>query len=111
VALLYIQIYDAYHFPRDQALKNLPSSLGAFDIFIGEEKSLGQGIGSQAIIQFFEKIHFDFDYILADPDSNNLSAIKAYEKAGLKIIQEQGNIGVTWMLKKITFPQQVFERF
>ena len=97
----YIQVYSAYDFPRDHPLKRLPSSLGAFDIFIGEKKSLGKGIGSQAIIQLFQEIPFDFDYIFADPDRHNLAAIKAYEKAGLRLAQEQGDIGVVLMLKTL----------
>jgi len=45
----YIQIYNAYDFPRSKTLLGLPANLGAFDIFIGEESALQQGLGSKAI--------------------------------------------------------------
>ncbi|MBL3285323.1 GNAT family N-acetyltransferase domain protein [Rickettsiales endosymbiont of Paramecium tredecaurelia] len=45
----YIQIYNAYDFPRSKTLSALPANLGAFDIFIGEEAALQQGLGSKAI--------------------------------------------------------------
>jgi aminoglycoside 6'-N-acetyltransferase len=48
----YIQIYNAYDFPRSKTLSGLPENLGAFDVFIGEESALQQGLGSKAISQF-----------------------------------------------------------
>ena len=36
----YIQIYNAYDFPRSNSLLGLPENLGAFDIFIGEVATL-----------------------------------------------------------------------
>ncbi len=98
----YIQIYNAYDFPRSRPLLGLPSNLGAFDIFIGEEEVLGQGLGSKAILEFLKlhgKQHF---YIFADPDSNNLSAIKCYEKAGFKKLSEQEDIKEVWMVKDLS---------
>ena len=46
----YIQIYNAYDFPRSKSLLGLPENLGAFDIFIGEAAALQQGLGSKAIL-------------------------------------------------------------
>ncbi len=50
----YIQIYNMYDFPPLKLLLGLPENLGAFDIFIGEEKYLGKGMGSTAIIKFLD---------------------------------------------------------
>ena len=50
----YIQIYNAYDFPRSKPLLGLPSNLGAFDIFIGEEEVLKQCLGSKAISEFLK---------------------------------------------------------
>ncbi len=95
----YIQIYNAYDFPRSKPLSGLPESLGAFDIFIGEEEALQQGLGSKAILEFL-KIHGgQYSHIFADPDSSNIAAIKAYEKAGFKRLVEQKDTGEVWMLK------------
>jgi RimJ/RimL family protein N-acetyltransferase len=94
----YIQIYNAYDFPRNKPLSSLPESLGAFDIFIGEEDVLRQGLGSNAIKEFLRSHDNQYSYIFTDPDSNNTAAIKCYEKAGFKKIAKQKDTGEVWML-------------
>lgn len=98
----YIQIYNAYDFPRSKPLLGLPSNLGAFDIFIGEAAALQQGLGSKAILEFLRLHGNQYSYIFADPDSNNLSAIKCYEKAGFKMISEPQDTKEAWMLKDLS---------
>ena len=94
----YIQIYNAYDFPRSKSLLGLPENLGAFDIFIGEEAALQQGLGSKAIVEFL-KIHGgQYSHIFADPDSNNVAAVKCYEKAGFKKVSEQEDTVEVWMI-------------
>ena len=98
----YIQIYNAYDFPRSKSLLGLPENLGAFDIFIGEEAALQQGLGSTAISEFL-KIHGgQYSHIFADPDSSNIAAIKCYAKAGFKKVSEQEDTGEAWMLKDLS---------
>lgn len=96
----YIQIYKASDFPRSKPLTGLPENLGAFDIFIGEEKYLGQNIGSKAILKFLSLYGGAYFHIFADPDINNIAAIKTYEKAGFKKLSEQKDISEVWMLWK-----------
>lgn len=98
----YIQIYNAYDFPRSKTLSGLPANLGAFDIFIAEESALQQGLGSKAIVEFL-KLHGDqYSYIFADPDINNVVAVKCYERAGFKKVSEQADIGEVWMIKDLS---------
>jgi len=79
----YIQVYNAYDFPRTPPLTELPTNLAAFDIFIGETDYLGKGIGSGALKIFMDDIcDKKYTHIFADPDIQNIAAIKAYEKAG-----------------------------
>jgi aminoglycoside 6'-N-acetyltransferase len=94
----YIQIYNAYDFARSKPLLGLPENLGAFDIFIGEKEYLGKGIGSRAISEFFSIYNGGYSHIFADPDSNNVAAIKSYEKAGFKKLAEQKDVGEMWMI-------------
>ncbi len=84
----YIQLYNAYDFARTEPLIGLPSSLGAFDIFIGEVNYLRKGIGSKAIVLFLEEHGNYYSHILVDPEKTNLAAIRTYEKAGFKKIKE-----------------------
>jgi ribosomal protein S18 acetylase RimI-like enzyme len=95
----YIQIYNAYDFPRSKTLLGLSSNLGAFDIFIGEKEVLGQGLGSKAIIEFFKLYGSQYSHIFAGPNSNNVAAIKCYEKAGFKMVSEQKDTGERWMIR------------
>lgn len=94
----YIQIYNAYDFPRSKSLRGLPESLGAFDIFIGDEKYLRKNIGSQAITKFLSLYATHYSYVFADPDLENVAAIRAYEKAGFKKVLEQNDTEEVWML-------------
>ena len=92
----YIQIYNAYDFPRAHRLEDLPESLASFDMFIGEESALGKGIGSEALRMFLDEF-CDKDYVFADPERDNIAAIKTYEKVGFKRIKDVDN--EIWMLR------------
>lgn len=95
----YIQMYNAYDFARSNPLAGLPESLVGIDVFIGEENYLKQGIGSKAIIQFLEKHADSYTHVFADPESTNITAIRAYEKAGFKKNSVQPDTGEIWMVR------------
>ncbi len=65
----YIQYCNAYDFPRDgYELDNLPNSLAAIDMFIGDENYLGKGIGAKSLELFLDSHVFTkFDYAFVDP--------------------------------------------
>lgn len=98
----YIQIYNAHDFLKCKTLSGLPANLGAFDIFIGEESALQQGLGSKAILEFLKLHGSQYSHMFADPDSSNIAAIKAYEKAGFKKISEQKDTKEVWMIKDLS---------
>lgn len=103
----YIQYYNAYDFLRDgYQLKSLPKSLAAVDMFIGEEKYRGKGIGSKAIELFLNAHAFkDFDYAFVDPESSNLAAIKTYSQVGFKACDDQISESMQLMIK----PKKIFD--
>lgn len=94
----YIQLYNAYDFPRDdKQIEDLPESLGAFDIFIGEKEYWNKGIGSAAIKIFTDDyVLSKYRYAFVDPEYSNESAVRAYEKAGFVIMKRVGK--VFWMV-------------
>ena len=97
----YIQLYEAYAFPRSPELKNLPKSLGAIDLFIGGRDCIGKNIGSYALILFSEQYCAPlFDYTLVDPDIANIAAIKSYTKAGFEQININNDTKEILMIKK-----------
>lgn len=97
----YIQYYNAYDFPRGgYQLHNLPKSLAAIDMFIGDENYLGKGIGSKSLELFLDShVLTEFDYAFVDPDVSNLAAIKTYENAGFKPFDDQTTESVVLMVK------------
>jgi aminoglycoside 6'-N-acetyltransferase len=102
----YIQYYNVRNFPREYNcnIMKLPNNCAAVDLYIGEAGYLNKGIGSKALNQFLESHVFQsYDYVFVDPDATNIAAIRAYEKAGFKIIQEVDNGKVTWMIKNKPF--------
>ncbi len=99
----YIQLYNAHDFAREDGitLDTLPSSLAAFDIFIGDAAYVGKGYGSQIMQQFL--CAFVDPYYAAcfvDPDTANGQAVRAYEKAGFKAFKTVNDGKVTWMLRE-----------
>ncbi len=97
----YIQFYNAYDFPRESVqLENLPPSLGAVDIFIGDKSYLQKGLGTQVMLQFLqEKVWNYFSHCFVDVDLNNKAAIKTYKNAGFSLIKEFSKQNTGWMLK------------
>lgn len=83
-AIGYIQIYDAYEFPRGYQLLGLPKNLGSIDVLVGEEEFLKIGLGSRVISEFIKVYGKDYEHILVDPDSINMAAIKCFNKVGFR---------------------------
>ncbi len=71
--------------------------MNGYDIFIGEEEYVGKGLGSHIMEQFLkEYVDPYYDACFVDPDPANVSAIRAYEKAGFKKVKKGT---VTWMVR------------
>ncbi|BBJ31373.1 hypothetical protein RAS_04820 [Rickettsia asiatica] len=80
-------------------LINLPSKLAAIDFFLGEPEYLNKGVELLTLRTFLENfIDKQYTHVLVDPDRKNIAAIKTYEKAGFKIIQENNDV---LMLKEL----------
>ena len=81
---IYGEMYEEYHYPQNG------ETVFATDQFIGEPEYWSKGIGTkymQTVISLL-KTQQSADAVLVDPHKNNPRAIRAYEKAGFKIIGE-----------------------
>lgn len=97
----YIQLYDAHAFPRNTTLTDLPKSLAAIDILIGDTYFIGKNVGSNAMILFSEQYCAPlYEYTFVDPDISNIAAIKSYTKAGFKQIKINNATQEIWMVKE-----------
>lgn len=81
----YIQRYSLQDFPWEN--QDLPDEVireaAGIDLFIGEEKYLGKGLGCEILKCFLEKYVWPFHrYCFADPDSRNEASIRLFQKCG-----------------------------
>ncbi|HQS84696.1 MAG: hypothetical protein B7Y25_07205 [Alphaproteobacteria bacterium 16-39-46] len=98
----YIQLYNAYDFQRGSSLEGFPDALAAVDFFIGEKDFLGRGLGSDVLKKFLETFcKNDYSTIFVDPDHRNVAALRTYEKAGFKKVEENLESGKILMVKYV----------
>jgi aminoglycoside 6'-N-acetyltransferase len=97
----YIQYYNKHDFPREHDYATeLPTSCAAIDWYIGEPSFVGRGIGTRALKLFLDSYVFaNFDSVFVDPDTANAPAIRAYEKAGFKRINQTHSREITLMIR------------
>lgn len=78
------EMYKEYNYPKTS------KTVFATDQFIGEPEYWNKGIGTKYIktILNFPRTKHNADAVILDPHKNNARAIRAYEKAGFKIIAE-----------------------
>ena len=102
VPIGYIQYYDKYDFPSHHSydLNDIPSACAGIDCYIGEIDYTGKGIGAKALKLFVKDvIPKKFTNIFVDPEIDNISAIKAYDKAGFQKVAEKKDQGIVWMIR------------
>jgi aminoglycoside 6'-N-acetyltransferase len=68
-----------------------PPGLRAIDIWIGEEASLGQGLGTEMMRMAIERCFTDpsVHAILIDPMASNARARRFYERLGFRFVEDR----------------------
>ena len=101
----YIQAYNAHDFAQENGLNlsTISGSVCGIDLFIGEQLFLHKGWGT-VILNAFESqvLTTHFDRCLIDPAKDNLTAIKAFTKAGFKIFEQFQTESNIWMIKDLS---------
>lgn len=104
VEIGYIQAYNAADFAKNNGLdlSSIHGSICGVDLFIGEAKFLHCGMGSKILNEFERQILAPhFEWCLIDPAKDNLSAIKAFEKAGFQISDQFQSSNNIWMIANL----------
>jgi aminoglycoside 6'-N-acetyltransferase len=84
-------------------LSAISGSVCGIDLFIGEQPFLHKGWGTRILNEFEEQILAPhFDWCLIDPSKDNLTAIKAFTKAGFKIFEQFQTESNIWMIKDLS---------
>jgi RimJ/RimL family protein N-acetyltransferase len=87
----FIQTYLVSDYPDYAERVDVGGEVAGVDLFIADEAMVGKGIGSEALHVFTRDIVFSrpaTTACVADPDVRNLVSIRAFEKAGFRIVKE-----------------------
>ena len=87
----FVQTYLVSEDPEYAALVGASEGVAGLDLLIGDEQLTGQGIGTKIIGRFVEEVVFappTTVACVADPDVQNVASIRAFEKAGFRIVGE-----------------------
>jgi RimJ/RimL family protein N-acetyltransferase len=87
-----LQTYLVADYPDYAGLIGVEDSVTAgVDIIIGEEELIGRGLGTEILRRFVDEIVFarpETTTCVADPDTRNIASIRAFEKAGFRVVRE-----------------------
>ena len=85
----YIQTYLISHDEEYASLAGVEDSAGV-DMFIGEDEYLYRGLGSKILQRFLVEVVFRKEGVrvcVIGPETKNVAAIRAYEKAGFRFFK------------------------
>jgi aminoglycoside 6'-N-acetyltransferase len=86
----FIQTYHVSDYPEYRELVAVEEGVAGVDLFVAELEQTGRGIGSKALSRFVADIVFSNPEIhacIADPNAENLTSLRAFEKAGFRVVR------------------------
>jgi RimJ/RimL family protein N-acetyltransferase len=86
-----VETYVVSDHPEYAALIGVGEGVAGVDLFIGEEARTGQGLGSELLRWFVDEVVFaqpETIACIAGPDARNVASIRAFEKAGFRVVGE-----------------------
>ena len=87
-----VQTYLVSDYPEHASLMRIDDAETAgVDILVGEEEFTGRGLGTEILRRLVDDIVFARDETVgcvADPAVDNTASVRAFEKAGFRIISE-----------------------
>ncbi len=87
----FIQTYRVSDHSEYRDLVNVEDGVAGVDLFVAEPELTGRGFGSEALQSFVRGIVFSDPEIhacIADPDAENVASLRAFEKAGFRIVRQ-----------------------
>jgi RimJ/RimL family protein N-acetyltransferase len=86
-----LQTYRLADWPESAAKVGAEPGAAGVDLFVADAARTGRGLGSTLIRRFVDEIVFARDgatHCLADPEVENHASIRAFEKAGFRVVGE-----------------------
>jgi RimJ/RimL family protein N-acetyltransferase len=87
----FIQTYLVSDHAEYQRLVGVEDGVAGVDLFLADEERLGKGVGTRVLQEFLRLIVFAVPTTracVADPDAENGSSLRAFEKAGFSAVRE-----------------------
>jgi RimJ/RimL family protein N-acetyltransferase len=87
----FIQTYHVSDYPEYGKLVAVEEGVAGVDLLIGKQELTGRGFGTEALRSFVRDIVFSNPEIhacIADPDAENVASLRAFQKAGFRIVRE-----------------------
>jgi RimJ/RimL family protein N-acetyltransferase len=87
----FIQTYLVSDYPDYRQLVGVGEGVAGVDLFLAEDALTGQGVGSSVLAEFVRSVVFSVPAThacVADPDVENRASIRAFEKAGFRIVRQ-----------------------
>ncbi|MEP6909598.1 MAG: GNAT family N-acetyltransferase [Actinomycetota bacterium] len=87
----FVQTYLVSDYPEYAALVGVGEGVAGVDLFVGDARLTGQGIGSEILRRFVDEVVFAVPTTtscVADPDAKNVASLRAFEKAGFVVVKE-----------------------
>jgi aminoglycoside 6'-N-acetyltransferase len=87
----FIQSYRVSDHPEYRDLVAVEDGVAGVDLLIGEPELIGRGLGTEALERFVRDIAFadqEIHACIADPDTENRSSLRAFEKAGFHVVRQ-----------------------
>ena len=86
----FVQTYRVSDYPEYRDLVAVEEGVAGVDLFVAEPELTGRGFGSEALRRFVAEIVFSDPEIhacVADPDAENIASLRAFEKAGFRVVR------------------------
>jgi aminoglycoside 6'-N-acetyltransferase len=90
-SIAFVETYLIADHPEWEATIGAEPGAVGIDLFIADPELTGKGLGTRLLRQFVDEVPFarpEATHCLADPDLENAASLRAFEKAGFRIVGE-----------------------
>jgi RimJ/RimL family protein N-acetyltransferase len=86
-----VETYLIADYPEWASTIAAETGAAGVDLFIADPELIGKGLGTRLLRQFVDEIAFvrpGVTHCVADPDAENIASLRAFEKAGFRVMGE-----------------------
>jgi RimJ/RimL family protein N-acetyltransferase len=87
----FVETYLVADYPDHARLVGAEPSAAGVDLFIADADLTGRGIGTELLRRFVSEVVFartTTTHCVADPETENIASVRAFEKAGFRVVEE-----------------------